>query len=88
MPIVATVYDLNTKNGKGKLETANGGTYSMRLAPSIDVHRFSNLAYDKGPIECLAKPIMKVVNGMPTLSGYEVIDFKPPSQIEMKLEKT
>lgn len=85
MPIVATIYDLNTKNGKGKLETATGETYSMRLAPTIDVHMFSRLAYDKGPIECIAKPIMKVVNGMPALSGYEVIEFKPPSQIEMKL---
>lgn len=84
LPLVATIYDLNTKNGKGKLETANGENYSMRLAPTIDVHKFSNLAYDKGPIECLAKPIMKVVNGMPTLSGYEIIEFKPPSQSEMK----
>lgn len=83
--IVGSIFDLNTKSGKGKIELSDKTSYNIRVAKTVDIHKFSNIAYDKGPIECTVKPIMKLVNGVPTLSGYEVVDYTPPAQTHFKL---
>lgn len=83
--VVGTLYDLNTKNRKGRLETGEGNVATIQVARTADVHSFAQMAYDKGPIEFSARPLMKVINGVPTVSGYELISFVPPRQSEMKI---
>jgi uncharacterized glyoxalase superfamily protein PhnB len=85
LKIVGSIFDLNTKSGKGKIELSDKTSYSIRVAKTVDIHKFSNIAYDKGPIECTVKPIMKLVNGVPTLSGYEVVDYTPPAQTNFRM---
>lgn len=83
--IVGSIFDLNTKSGKGKIELSDKTSYNIRVAKTVDIHKFSNIAYDKGLIECTVKPVMKLVNGVPTLSGYEIVDYAPPAQAHLKL---
>ncbi len=85
MEIVGTIFDFNTKTGKGKIELTDGKVYNISVSKSVDVHRLSLLAYDKGPIECKARPVMKIRNGVPTLNGYEIIDFNPPAQKDLNI---
>jgi uncharacterized glyoxalase superfamily protein PhnB len=83
--VVGSLFDLNTKNSKGKLETGDGNSVSVQIAKSADVHAFAQLAYDKGPIEFTARPLMKIINGVSTVSGYELVSFVPPRQKEMNV---
>lgn len=83
--VVGNLYDLNTKNRKGKLEMSDGRSVNIQIAEGSDVHRFSQAVYDKGPVEFKARPLMKVINGVSTINGYELVDFVPPSQIEMNI---
>ncbi|MEK6699950.1 MAG: hypothetical protein AABZ10_13025 [Nitrospirota bacterium] len=83
--IIGSIFDLNTKSGKGKIELSDKTSYNIRVAKTVDIHKFSTIAYDKGPIECTVKPIMKLINGVPTLSGYEIVDYTPPAQTHFKM---
>jgi hypothetical protein len=85
MEIVGTIFDFNTKTGKGKIELTDGKVYNISVSKSVDVHRLSLLAYDKGPVECKARPVMKIRNGVPTLNGYEIIDFNQPAQKNLNI---
>lgn len=83
--VVGTLFDLNTKNRKGKLETGDGNTVIIQIAEMSDIHDFSQTAYDKGPVEFTARPLMKVINGVSTVGGYELVGFVPPRQSEMEI---
>lgn len=83
--IVGVLFDLNTKNRKGRLETGDGNSVNIQVAPSLDIHQFSDSVYDKGAVEFSARPLMKVINGVSTMSGYELVDFTPPRQVEMNV---
>jgi hypothetical protein len=78
--VIGTLFDLNTRNRKGKLETGDGNTVNIQIAQSADIHRFSQLAYDKGSVEFTARPLMKIINGVSTVGGYELVSFVPPRQ--------
>lgn len=81
--VVGTLFDLNIRNRKGKLETGDGNTVTIQIAATADIHGFSQDAYDKGPIEFTARPLMKVINGVSAVSGYELVSFVPPRQSKM-----
>lgn len=81
--VVGTLFDLNTKNRKGKLETGDGNIVSVQITASADIHGFAQLAYDKGPVEFTARPLMKIINGVSTIGGYELVSFVPPRQTEL-----
>lgn len=83
--VVGTLFDLNTRNKKGRLETGDGNTVSIQVAETADIHSFSQTAYDKGPIEFTARPLMKVINGVSSVSGYELVSFVPPRQSKMDI---
>jgi hypothetical protein len=83
--VVGTLFDLNTRNRKGKLETGDGNTVTIQIAVTSDIHGFSQTAYDKGPVEFTARPLMKVINGVSTVAGYELVSFIPPRQSKMDI---
>ena len=83
--VVGTLFDLNTRNRKGKLETGDGNTITIQIAVAADIHGFSQTAYDKGPVEFTARPLMKVINGVSTVAGYELVSFIPPRQSKMDI---
>lgn len=83
--VVGTLFDLNTRNRKGKLETGDGNTVNIQIASTADIHGFSQMAYDKGPVEFTARPLMKIINGVSTIGGYELVSFVPPRQLEIEV---
>lgn len=84
--LVGTLFKLDTKTRKGKLDTGNSNTVNVQVAESLDIHAFSDAAYDKGVVEFSARPLMSILNGVSSINGYELISFDPSKQAELNLQ--